>query len=114
MQKRQCQCYPVLVHFPFPNSKCLNIISDVFCSSLSPFMLVSGHNGVNHGIEFYEDVIEYAHDRLRYRKKFTDSIDQLSFCEPKCVCKSFLDFLKMPIDFADFLLKDVSIVHGQA
>lgn len=55
--------------------------------------LVLGSNGVNHGIEFHEDVVQYANKKLMDFKKFSGAIDEFDFCEPKfiqgnCLCLS--------------------------
>lgn len=45
--------------------------------------LVLGSNGINHGIELYEDVVQYAYKRLEEFKKQSGAIDEFDFCEPK-------------------------------
>lgn len=47
--------------------------------------LVLGSNGVNHGIELHEDVVQYAYKRLDEFKKQSGAIDEFDFCEPKFV-----------------------------
>ncbi|XP_060528128.1 protein-L-isoaspartate O-methyltransferase domain-containing protein 1-like isoform X2 [Cylas formicarius] len=53
--------------------------------------LVLGINGINHGIEIHEDVIQYANKKLEEFKKYSGAIDEYDFCEPKfvqgnCLC----------------------------
>lgn len=45
--------------------------------------LILGSNGINHGIEIYDDVIEYAIKKLDDFKKYSGAIDEYDFCEPK-------------------------------
>ncbi|PIK43129.1 putative protein-L-isoaspartate O-methyltransferase domain-containing protein 1-like [Apostichopus japonicus] len=52
--------------------------------------LILGHNGTNHGVEIYEDVIEYAQDRLNSFMRESPSFDDFEFCEPKFVCGNCL------------------------
>ncbi|CAH0394248.1 unnamed protein product [Bemisia tabaci] len=44
--------------------------------------LVLGSNGVNHGIELHEDVINYAHEKLELFKTTSNALDAFDFCEP--------------------------------
>ncbi|XP_066145954.1 uncharacterized protein [Euwallacea fornicatus] len=55
--------------------------------------LILGSNGINHGIELHEDVIEYANKKLEDFKKYSGAVDEFDFCEPKfiqgnCLCLS--------------------------
>ncbi|XP_067677709.1 protein-L-isoaspartate O-methyltransferase domain-containing protein 1-like [Haliotis asinina] len=47
--------------------------------------LILGPYGVNHGVELYEDVVEYARERLEEFKKNCDTFDEFDFCEPMFV-----------------------------
>ncbi|KAJ8984799.1 hypothetical protein NQ317_003713 [Molorchus minor] len=47
--------------------------------------------GINHGIEYHADVVQYANKKLEDFKKFSGAIDEFDFCEPKfihgnCLC----------------------------
>ncbi|KAI4461399.1 protein-l-isoaspartate o-methyltransferase [Holotrichia oblita] len=53
--------------------------------------LVLGSNGVNHGVEIHQDVIQYANKKLDDFKRYSGAIDEFDFCEPKfiqgnCLC----------------------------
>ncbi|GJQ71538.1 hypothetical protein Trydic_g11246 [Trypoxylus dichotomus] len=53
--------------------------------------LILGSNGVNHGVEIHDDVIQYASKKLEEFKKYSGAIDEFDFCEPKfiqgnCLC----------------------------
>lgn len=53
--------------------------------------LILGTNGVNHGVEIHEDVIQYANKKLEEFKRHSGAIDEYDFCEPKfiqgnCLC----------------------------
>ncbi|XP_066248254.1 protein-L-isoaspartate O-methyltransferase domain-containing protein 2-like isoform X2 [Euwallacea similis] len=55
--------------------------------------LILGSNGINHGIELHEDVIEYANKKLEDFKEYSGAVDEFDFCEPKfiqgnCLCLS--------------------------
>uniref|UniRef100_A0A1Y1JYW7 Protein-L-isoaspartate O-methyltransferase domain-containing protein n=1 Tax=Photinus pyralis TaxID=7054 RepID=A0A1Y1JYW7_PHOPY len=55
--------------------------------------LIIGSNGINHGVEIHEDVIQYANKKLEDFKRCSGAIDQFDFCEPKflqgnCLCLS--------------------------
>jgi len=45
--------------------------------------LILGSKGVNHGIEFHSDVIEYAQERLQAFIKNNSAIDEYEFCVPQ-------------------------------
>ncbi|XP_017768364.1 PREDICTED: protein-L-isoaspartate O-methyltransferase domain-containing protein 1-like isoform X2 [Nicrophorus vespilloides] len=45
--------------------------------------LILGSNGVNHGVEYHEDVIKYAYTKLEEFKKYSGAIDEFDFCEPQ-------------------------------
>ncbi|KAF6204108.1 hypothetical protein GE061_002448 [Apolygus lucorum] len=47
--------------------------------------LVLGPYGVNHGVELYEDVVEYANSRLIEFKKSAPALDCYELCEPHFV-----------------------------
>ncbi|XP_039292370.1 protein-L-isoaspartate O-methyltransferase domain-containing protein 2 [Nilaparvata lugens] len=47
--------------------------------------LILGPHGVNHGIEMFEDVVEYANKKLDEFKKTSSALDSFDFCEPKFV-----------------------------
>ena len=47
--------------------------------------LALGSNGLNHGVEIYEDVIDYANKKLSEFKRFSSGFDELDFCEPKFI-----------------------------
>ncbi|XP_068605154.1 protein-L-isoaspartate O-methyltransferase domain-containing protein 1 [Brachionichthys hirsutus] len=44
--------------------------------------LIVGPFGVNHGVEFHKDVVEYAREKLDEFIKNSDSFDKFEFCEP--------------------------------
>ncbi|CAH0554528.1 unnamed protein product [Brassicogethes aeneus] len=53
--------------------------------------LVLGINGVNHGVEIFDDVIQYANKKLEEFKRHSGTMDEFEFCEPKfkqgnCLC----------------------------
>ncbi|KAL3274131.1 hypothetical protein HHI36_015545 [Cryptolaemus montrouzieri] len=55
--------------------------------------LILGKNGLNHGIEVYEDVVLYANKKLEEFKKYSGAMDEYDFCEPifargNCLCLS--------------------------
>lgn len=52
--------------------------------------LILGGNGTNHGVELFQDVIEYAHKRLESFIKTVPSFDDFEFCEPQFVCGNCL------------------------
>lgn len=45
--------------------------------------LILGSKGVNHGIEYHSDVIEYAQERLQSFMKDNPAIDEYEFCVPQ-------------------------------
>ena len=47
------------------------------------FMIVIGSKGINHGIEYHSDVIEYAQERLQTFLKNNSAIDEYEFCVPQ-------------------------------
>lgn len=47
--------------------------------------LILGSNGVNHGIEIHEDVVQYANKKLEIFKRYSGAIDEYDFCEPKFI-----------------------------
>lgn len=47
--------------------------------------LVLGSYGVNHGVELFEDVVEYAQERLIEFKKTAPALDCFDFCEPSFI-----------------------------
>lgn len=44
--------------------------------------LILGPYGINHGVEYYEDVVEYAQDRVEDFKQKSKLFDDFEFCEP--------------------------------
>ncbi|XP_045476241.1 protein-L-isoaspartate O-methyltransferase domain-containing protein 2-like isoform X2 [Harmonia axyridis] len=53
--------------------------------------IILGSSGINHGIEFHEDVVQYAYKKLEDFKKYSGAIDEFDFCEPvfaraNCLC----------------------------
>ncbi|CAG9819140.1 unnamed protein product [Phaedon cochleariae] len=53
--------------------------------------LILGSCGVNHGIEYHLDVVQYANKKLEEFKKHSGAIDEFDYCEPKfiqgnCLC----------------------------
>jgi len=44
--------------------------------------IVTGPYGVNHGVEYHQDVIEYALAGLERFRQTADSFDEFEFCEP--------------------------------
>lgn len=44
-----------------------------------------GSGGINHGIEIYSDVVEYAEERLRTFRHLSKAIDEYDFSVPKFV-----------------------------
>ncbi|XP_071022199.1 protein-L-isoaspartate O-methyltransferase domain-containing protein 2-like [Oncorhynchus clarkii lewisi] len=53
--------------------------------------LILGPFGVNHGVELYADVIEYAYQKLDYFIKTSESFDKFEFCEPSFVAGNCLE-----------------------
>lgn len=47
--------------------------------------LILGPYGINHGVEFYQDVVEYAQQRVEEFKEFCSTFDDFEFCEPHFV-----------------------------
>lgn len=45
--------------------------------------LILGPYGKNHGVEQYQDVVDYANERLAEFKKTNSSFDEFDFCEPQ-------------------------------
>lgn len=53
--------------------------------------LIIGQYGVNHGIEYHNEVVQYANKKLEDFKRYSGSIDEFDYCEPKfiqgnCLC----------------------------
>nr|CAH7713549.1 unnamed protein product [Callosobruchus chinensis] len=53
--------------------------------------LVLGIYGVNHGIEYHEDVVQYANKKQEEFRKYSGALDEFDYCEPKfiqgnCLC----------------------------
>ena len=42
--------------------------------------------GVNHGVELFQDVIDYAQERLAEFTATSTAVDQFDFCPPQFVC----------------------------
>lgn len=57
--------------------------------------LILGTFGVNHGVEFYDDVVEYANERLEDFKQTCKTFDDFEFCEP---CFVNGNCLQLPTD----------------
>uniref|UniRef100_A0A8C6VC07 Protein-L-isoaspartate (D-aspartate) O-methyltransferase domain containing 2 n=1 Tax=Naja naja TaxID=35670 RepID=A0A8C6VC07_NAJNA len=53
--------------------------------------LILGPFGINHGIEFHADVIEYAKQKLEFFIRTSDSFDKFEFCEPSFVSGNCLE-----------------------
>lgn len=47
--------------------------------------LILGTYGVNHGIEYHSDVVQYANKKLDEFRKHSGAIDEFDFCEPKFI-----------------------------
>lgn len=47
--------------------------------------LIIGPYGTNHGIEFHEDVVQYAKKKLDEFQKCSAALDEYEFCPPKFV-----------------------------
>lgn len=47
--------------------------------------LILGSYEINHGIEYYVDVVQYANKKLEDFKKFSGAIDEFDYCEPKFI-----------------------------
>lgn len=47
--------------------------------------LILGSYGVNHGIEYYSDVVQYANNKLEDFKMYSGAIDEFDYCEPKFI-----------------------------
>ncbi|WAR23656.1 PCMD1-like protein [Mya arenaria] len=52
--------------------------------------LILGPYGVNHGVEQYPDVVEYAMERLAEFKRNSSAFDEFEFCEPKFIVANCL------------------------
>ncbi|XP_044758102.1 protein-L-isoaspartate O-methyltransferase domain-containing protein 1-like isoform X2 [Coccinella septempunctata] len=53
--------------------------------------IILGSRGINHGIEYHEDVVQYAYKKLEDFKKYSGAMDEFDFCEPvfaraNCLC----------------------------
>ena len=46
-------------------------------------ILISGPQGVNHGVEYYPEVVEYARNCLDDFRKNNEHFDEFDFCEPQ-------------------------------
>lgn len=44
--------------------------------------IILGSRGINHGIEYHEDVVEYAYKKLDEFKRYSGAMDEFEFCEP--------------------------------
>lgn len=44
--------------------------------------LILGPYGINHGVEMYADVVQYAYEKLEEFKKTSPAMDSFEFCEP--------------------------------
>lgn len=53
--------------------------------------LIIGPFGVNHGVELYTDVVDYARQKLEHFIKNSDSFDQFELCEPVFVVGNCLE-----------------------
>ncbi|CAG0890128.1 unnamed protein product [Darwinula stevensoni] len=74
----------------------LNIGSGTgYLSTLSGLLL--GSNGINHGIELHEDVVEYARKKLQDFMESSPAIDMFSFCQPSFVTGK-LSFAESSLD----------------
>ncbi|KAL1451905.1 hypothetical protein WDU94_006239 [Cyamophila willieti] len=47
--------------------------------------LILGPNGINHGVELHQEVIDFAHEKLEEFKRDSESMDRYDFCEPQFV-----------------------------
>lgn len=47
--------------------------------------LLLGTNGINHGIEIYGDVVEYANQKLEEFLKYSAALDEYEFCIPRFI-----------------------------
>lgn len=47
--------------------------------------LIVGSTGVNHGIEYHGDVVDYARERLEWYKQYGLEFDRYELCEPEFV-----------------------------
>lgn len=47
--------------------------------------LVLGPGGVNHGVELFKDVVDFAYQRLDEFLRLSQAVDLFEFCEPKFV-----------------------------
>uniref|UniRef100_A0A8D8W406 Protein-L-isoaspartate O-methyltransferase domain-containing protein 2 n=1 Tax=Cacopsylla melanoneura TaxID=428564 RepID=A0A8D8W406_9HEMI len=47
--------------------------------------LILGPNGINHGVELHQEVIDFAVDKLEQFKQQSESMDRYEFCEPRFV-----------------------------
>ena len=60
--------------------------SECVADQLSVCSSCTESNGVNHGVELYQDVIDYAHERLEEFLASSAAVDQFDFCPPQFVC----------------------------
>ncbi|XP_037068342.1 protein-L-isoaspartate O-methyltransferase domain-containing protein 1-like [Pollicipes pollicipes] len=68
-----------------PGHSFLNIGSGTgYVSTMVGLMI--GSQGVNHGVELFQDVIDYARQRLDEFSRHSSAIDQFDFCPPQFVC----------------------------
>ncbi|CAD5111904.1 unnamed protein product [Dimorphilus gyrociliatus] len=47
--------------------------------------LIIGATGVNHGIEYHSDVVDYARERLEWYKQYGHEFDRYELCEPEFI-----------------------------
>nr|XP_039252555.1 protein-L-isoaspartate O-methyltransferase domain-containing protein 1-like isoform X1 [Styela clava] len=65
-----------------PGMSFLNLGSGTgYLSTMAGLLL--GANGINHGIEYHEDVVEYSRERLKDFMLKSPAFDRFDFCEPK-------------------------------
>lgn len=61
--------------------------------------LLLGFHGVNHGIDFHEDVLKYSAQKVEEFMKYSNGFDSITFCKPdfvlgnvECIDPSFRQY----------------------
>ena len=49
----------------------------------SYLFMFSGPYGINHGVEYHSDVVQYAEQKLSWFIKSCEAFDEFEFCEPQ-------------------------------
>lgn len=69
----------------------LSVIINIDLENINLKYLFTGPYGINHGIEMYDDVVEYAQERLREFVHQCSNFDDFDFCPPSFVVGNCLE-----------------------